>query len=208
MKFAAAAMAMFTVGALAAPHSAGSVSCSDQKLTCLRVEGAVDALLEARDEPSSVESAAAETAKRGISELATLMALKADDPEEFLKQLGIGLETKSSEGGTRDKREAAPQPWCRRRGWLCWKRDLSSVGEGKKKHETDATSCWYPGNLCWRAKQAAEVVLKAAGLNGDPTTFVDTHEAGCLRPEDRCKASKRDVDAIQAVARRITSSLE
>lgn len=213
MKLTAVTMAVLVVGALSAPHLAGSASCDNKISTCLRVQKAADAFssvmlpsstLGARGEAADDGSEAASAAKRGISELATMMAMTADNPKDFLARLGMDIGAKPG----KVKREASPRPWCWQRRYMCWKRDLSSVRRDKKKRETEASSCWYPGNLCWRAKQAADAVLKAAAPQEKATKSTDKREAGCRRPEHLCKASEQDLNDIQALARSISSALD
>ncbi|KAF4509272.1 hypothetical protein G6O67_005545 [Ophiocordyceps sinensis] len=129
---------MLVVRALAAPHYAGSAPYNDQRTAGLKVERAVDAFseaallsntLKARQGLSNHASEAASTTKTSISEPAvtTATSMEADNQKELSKKLGMDAGLNLRARSAERKREAAPQPWCGRRAWLCWKRHLSHV---------------------------------------------------------------------------------
>ena len=121
-------------------------------------------------------------AKRGISELASMISLTSRDAgavfDEFQLKRNLGPDTDES----MIKREALPNDW----------------------REVDKRSC---GDACNKAKRAAEAVLHVIG---DTHEFKREAEADpwCIRRGNPCGKKKREVLSIAHAARDLLQSLE
>lgn len=238
---AAAAVAMAAVAALAAPYPTSSASCQLRRSTCSKMKRAVDAFsgavlsspLKARDEPGLPESDAAATARRGLGELAALMAVTSASPNDFVKGLGLDVEAKlAAAAAGKQKREASPRPWCSRRAWVCWKRDAPRTAAPaiKKREPSPRPWCSRLAWICWkRSVSSAEAPAhekreaESAAHCSQPGTLcarakqaadavleavaadADTNEAACTAA-DLCQASESDLAAVEAVARRLAAA--
>lgn len=174
---------------------------------------------------SNAPGGAAYMTKRSVNELANVVALATREPEAYYKGLGLNKEFFVDDGKI-DKREASPDPWCWRPGQPCWKRDSTDDDVSVK----DKRWCVRPGEPCWKTKRAADSVLEAIdkdeAANKDASDAAPFHfpescdgprvlcwkkreanpEPWCWRPGEPCWKAKRDLQAIQAVARSISES--
>jgi hypothetical protein len=182
---------------------------------------------------SNSPGGAAYLAKRSVNELANLAALTARDPAKYYRDLGLDKVFERDEAHD-VKRDAEAVPWCQRRGFGCWKRDDSGDDDSVK----DKRWCGGEGQACWRAKRAADAVLEAIGDGKDEAAppFDPSHHSGhypaycegpgilclkkrtaspdpeaspwCWRPGFGCWKAKRDLQALQVAARKISEAFE
>ncbi|KAF6830817.1 clock-controlled pheromone ccg-4 [Colletotrichum plurivorum] len=194
-------------------------------------EGLVDRSPEALRSHS--EGGAAFMAKRGVDEIANVVAASQDDPADYYGKLA--MERRFAEDTTdvvRREEEANP---CRP-GQACWKSeypfedDEDDEAEKRDVHGEDKRWCRQIGQPCWRVKRAAEALVEAIGEDEDLSKRefnpVSKREPWCRQPGQPCwkrdadpepwcrqigqpcwKAA-RDLHAMKNVARSVIESLE
>lgn len=136
MKFTTAtAVAVFAAGAMAAPNPAPNPDanpwCTLPGQPCWKAKRVAEAFAEAiqssggvakrtpEAEAGNLPGGAGYAVKRAVNELANLIALTRDNPQDYYKSLGLGEQFEADAGN--QKREAAPEPWCWLPGQPCWK---------------------------------------------------------------------------------------
>ncbi|KJZ80061.1 hypothetical protein HIM_00775 [Hirsutella minnesotensis 3608] len=214
-----------------APHGQLGSSCAQNDLACFKVRRAVETfkemvhssrMLRARNPESAYSNAGSMplAAKRGVSKLANVLALAARSPERYIETLGLDMDTTSEPESASEKvkRDPKPEPWCRFRGFYCFrrKRDLLAASEAqvdgdlKKRKALPEAWCDGRGHFCRKVKRAADAVLEALGLDEElgSSKPPDKRHPTCRQPGAPCWKSARDLDAIRAVARQVSSSME
>ncbi|PHH93080.1 hypothetical protein CDD83_1365 [Cordyceps sp. RAO-2017] len=190
MKFALAIAVVSAVGVLAAPHPSPSPWCFRRYAMCFKLKRAVGAFSEAVQTSKALETrsvgtaadGAALTAKLAVHEMAHLMALATDDPNAFIKDLGLD--------------DGSPAP-------------SKTTSEGASKEDG---GCQAEGGACWAAKRAADAVLEAIGDDSEEPApgSLDRRDAEaraeCFRPGAECWKAKRDLYALKTAARQVSSS--
>lgn len=150
---------------------------------------------------------AAFMAKRQVDELALAIAASTEDPDAFYAALGLG---DHFDADNNDHEEATP-----------------TDKRSPEVQQADKRWCLFKGQSCWKAKRVAEAVVSAIGTVHDPRsvpfdpptrvkrapepwcTFKGQScwkrdaeaEAACNAPNGACTKAKRDLHAIQNVAR-------
>ena len=202
MKFTtAAAVAAFAAGAVAAPNPVPEADanpwCNLPGQPCWKVKRVAEAFAEAiqssggvakrtpESEAGNLPGGAGYASKRAVNELAHLIALTRDAPNDYYKGLGLGDQFAADEGN--QKREAAPEPWCWAPGEPCWKAKREAApepwcsipGEPCWKEKREAAPepwCWAPGEPCWKSKRAADEVIEAIGTEEEnPASHLPFH---------------------------------
>ncbi|KAK3694352.1 pheromone precursor protein 1 [Podospora appendiculata] len=185
-----------TIFAIAAAVDAAAVAdaeaapqwCRIQGQPCWKVKRAADAFAEAiktsgglaaRDDSAN---GAAFVAKRGVNDLALVIAATQEDAEAFYSSLGLQNHfARDNEMTSAAKRDAEANPqWCRIQGQPCWKakRDADARPQWcriqgqpcwKRDAEAEANPQWcrIQGQPCWKAKRAAEAVISAIDSAGE-----------------------------------------
>ncbi|KAH8891852.1 hypothetical protein GQ53DRAFT_781586 [Thozetella sp. PMI_491] len=111
---------------------------------------------------SNAPGGAAYHAKRGVDQLASLVALTQRDATDFYAGLKLDEhfhpDTEEVERHDNDPEKR----WCQIRGQSCWKHKRSEAEEhDPEAHESDKRWCQIRGQSCWKAKRAAVAVIEA-----------------------------------------------
>ncbi|RDA85840.1 hypothetical protein CP532_4901 [Ophiocordyceps camponoti-leonardi (nom. inval.)] len=186
--------------ALAAPAPLpGSITdyCMRPGSTCKRATA--DILAELLNESehlmkrdSTTDNAAVVAAHGALKDLAHMVALTTQNPEEYIKSLNLpsALTSSDDEQKTLERRRYVFRA-CGRRT-MCWKRDLEQATVDEKKN------CDLDGGACSLVKRTAGMVVQSAEA-------AQAAQAGGCRG-GTCFRMKRDYLAIRSVADEIAES--